>query len=95
MDWYVVEHGDVLNSPPYMSFSGAMVSSPARSRLENPELAKQDIWQRDVPQTLENSIVLDFSLREAKWAGGPVALDQLPAQMVIDYIRVYQLSAPQ
>ncbi|VGO20801.1 glycoside hydrolase family 16 protein [Pontiella sulfatireligans] len=92
LDWFIVEDGPVLNSPPYMSFSGATVHSPAHKSRVNREDGKEDVWRRDVPGDLENSLVLDFSLREADWAGGPILKEELPSRMVIDYIRVYQLS---
>ena len=88
-DWFIVEQGPVLDFPPYMSFKGGQVSPPVYSYVN--KLSQHDVWQREVPEHLENSLVLDFSLREVEWAGGPIDEEQLPSQMLIDYIRVYQL----
>lgn len=90
LEWYISEKGPVWQSPPYMVFQGGRVAPPVYLGRERP--SDNDAWQRPVPARLENSLVLDFSLREVNWAGGPIDKEQLPAYMLVDYIRVYQLN---
>lgn len=90
LEWYISEKGPVWQSPPYMVFQGGRVAPPVYLGLERP--SHYDAWQRSVPACLENSLILDFSLREASWAGGPIDKEQLPAYMLVDYIRVYEFN---
>jgi len=90
-DWFVVEDGAAWKSVPYMTFRGAMVHSADHVHWQRKESAEQDVWRRDVPKQLENSIILESHLRNAEWAGGPIDRTRLPGEMQIDYVRVYRL----
>ncbi len=47
-------------------------------------------WNRRVPR-MNHYFKLNFALRQAEWAGGPVNDDHLPARTLVDYIRVYNI----
>ena len=52
-------------------------------------------WERNVPAKMNAFIILNYALRNADWAGGPAVESQLPAEMLIDYVRVYRTTAEQ
>lgn len=85
--WFVVQDGPAWKTAPYLTFTGSAVRSAAQSHV----WAKDDVWQRPVPQRMENRIILSHSLRDAERAGGPIDVSQLPSEMLVDYIRIYQL----
>lgn len=85
MTWHLVQNGPAWKSPAYFSFSGGTVHNRTYGRA--PDLH----WERGVPEKLHAQININYALRNAGWAGGPVRDDQLPAEMVLDYVRVYHL----
>jgi beta-glucanase (GH16 family) len=93
MEWFVAEEGAAWETPPYLSYSGAKVRS-VDHMLPDKDEAEGDVWRREVPRVLENSLILNYSVRDGDWVGGPIRNDQLPARMEIDYIRVYRLPEP-
>ena len=44
------------------------------------------------PILLNQLLIINYAMRGATWAGGPIDHDQLPAEMFVDYIRVYQFN---
>lgn len=91
LEWFIAENSPPWESAPYLTYTGETVYSADHFHWEKGRNAQFDVWRRNVPAVLDNSLILNFELRDADWAGGPVQTNQLPAQMVIDYIRVYQL----
>ena len=87
MKWYVCQKESPWKAPPYMVFEGGTVQN-RRRYSKAPPLE----WQRQVPQNLGERIILNYDLRNEAWCGGPVRDKQLPAEMQIDYIRVYELT---
>ncbi len=87
--WFVVQDGPAWKTAPYLTFSGAAVRSAAQSQ----HWAKDDVWLREMPERMANRIILSHSLRDAERAGGPIDGSQLPSEMLVDYIRIYQLPA--
>ena len=85
MEWYLVQDGPAWKSKPYMSFSGGKVKNRTYGRA--PDL----YWERGVPRELNSQINLNYALRNAEWAGGPAEKVQLPAEMLVDYVRVYHV----
>jgi hypothetical protein len=86
MEWYLSESGSPWKTEPYPTFTGGDVHSRAHEQGKAPD----DCWQRQVPNPLNARIILNYALRDAAWAGGPPKEKQLPAEMLIDCIRVYQ-----
>jgi len=87
MKWFLVQDGPAWKSKPYMVFQGGEVKNRTYGR------APDIYWQRFVPKNLNSQINLNFALRTAEWAGGPVNHEHLPAEMLADYVRVYSLKA--
>ena len=50
-----------------------------------------DEWVREVPNPLKSTLIINYAMRGATWAGGQ-SIAQLPAEMLVDYIRVYQFN---
>ena len=48
-------------------------------------------WARQVLENFNAQFNLNYAIRNAKWAGGPVKDEQLPSKMYIDYVRVFKL----
>jgi|MDTG01.4.fsa_nt_gb hypothetical protein len=87
MGWFVCDNGYPLENKPYLIFKGGEVHSPAHSILR----AREDKWIREIPNPLQSSLIINYAMRSANWAGGPIDHEKLPAEMLVDYIRVYQL----
>ncbi|MFL2876773.1 MAG: hypothetical protein ACJZ86_02855 [Pontiellaceae bacterium] len=88
MNWFICNDGSPLENKPYLMFNGGLVESPSFSRWKS----KHDEWVRDVPNPLKSTLIINYAMRGATWAGGPIDHDQLPAEMLVDYIRVYQFN---
>jgi len=85
IEWYLRQNGPAWESKPYLVFRGGTVHN--RTYGKAPDIT----WQRFVPKDMHARIILNYALRTAVWAGGPPDDRQLPAEMVIDYLRVYRL----
>jgi hypothetical protein len=85
--WHISETGSSWKSPPYITFEGGTLHSDSYGKKKH---ANQDIWTRGVPITLNNTLIFSHALFDDNWSGR-IENDQLPAQMMIDYVRVYQL----
>ena len=88
MNWFICNDGSPLENKPYLTFNGGRVESPSFSRWKS----KNDEWVREVPNPLKSTLIINYAMRGATWAGGPIDHDQLPAEMFVDYIRVYQFN---
>jgi hypothetical protein len=86
MSWHIHEKKAPLDQRPYMIFEGGEVHSRAYLKGDAPK----DCWERDIPKKLSSNLIINYAMRDFEWAGGPINDAQLPAEMVIDYIRVYQ-----
>lgn len=86
MTWHLVQDGPAWKAPPYFRFTGGTVHNRTYGRA--PDLQ----WERGIPERLHAQININYALRNAEWAGGPVRDEQLPAEMILDYIRVYHLA---
>ena len=89
--WFISQNEPAYKSAAYLTFNGAMVKSRAANWDIN-EFAKNDVWRRDVPRSLNNYLVISSALRNAQWAGGPINDRQLPSEMLIDYVRIFRIS---
>jgi hypothetical protein len=90
LSWHIAQNGTAYNTPPYLEFKKQPVhSKPISSENKQPFLTVT----RAVPK-FDNYIILNYRLSEASWAGGPVDQGALPANMSVDYIRVYQKQSP-
>ncbi len=83
--WYLAQEGPAWKSEPYFQFSGGKVSNRTYGKVEDFE------WHREVPNNLHAQVNLNYALRNAKWAGGPVRDEQLPSKMYVDYVRFFKL----
>lgn len=88
MEWILAKDGPAWSAEPYAVFKGGTVVSRACQKGEAPS----DQWKRNVPSKLNERIILNFSLHSEEWSGGPIRDDQLPAEMLVDYVRVYELA---
>lgn len=85
MEWYLRQDGPAWKEQPYMVFKGGTVHNRTYGKAPDVE------WQRHVPKDLNARIILNYAFRTDTWAGGPANDAQLPSEMIVDYIRVYQL----
>jgi hypothetical protein len=83
--WYLTQDGPAWKTEPYFHFSGGKVKNRSYGKVKDFE------WEREVPQNLHAQVNLNYAMRNAKWAGGPVQDDQLPSKMYIDYVRFFNL----
>jgi hypothetical protein len=83
--WYLSQEGPAWKTEPYFQFSGGKVKNRTYGKVEDFE------WERQVPQNLHAQVNLNYAMRNAKWAGGPVQDEQLPSKMYVDYVRFYKL----
>jgi hypothetical protein len=83
--WYLTQEGPAWKTEPYFQFSGGKVKNRTYGKVEDFE------WERQVPQNLHAQVNLNYAMRNAKWAGGPVQDEQLPSKMYVDYVRFYKL----
>ena len=72
---------DLRKSEPYFQFSGGKVSNRSYGKVDDYE------WERQVPKNLHARVNLNYAIRNAAWAGGPVRDEQLPSEMYVDYVR--------
>ena len=84
--WYLAQDGPAWKSEPYFKFSGGKVHNRTYGKVEDFE------WTRKVPKNLNAQVNLNYAMRNAQWAGGPVRDKQLPSKMYVDYVRVFKLS---
>ena len=47
-------------------------------------------WERRF-QEFHAQVNLNYAMRNAAWAGGPVRDEQLPSEMYVDYVRFFRL----
>jgi len=83
--WYLTQDGPAWKTVPYFQFSGGKVKNRTYGKVKDFE------WERRVPQNLHAQVNLNYAMRNAKWAGGPVQDVQLPSKMYVDYIRFFHL----
>ena len=83
--WYITQEEPAWKTEPYFQFSGGKVKNRTYGKVEDFE------WERQVPQNLHAQVNLNYTMRNAKWAGGPVQDEQLPSKMYVDYVRFYKL----
>ena len=83
--WYLTQDGPAWKSDPYFHFSGGKVKNRTYGKVKDFE------WEREVPKNLHAQVNLNYAMRNAKWAGGPVQDDQLPSKMYVDYVRFFKL----
>ena len=83
--WYLAQDGPAWKSEPYFHFSGGKVHNRTYGKVEDFE------WEREVPKNLHAQVNVNYAMRNAAWAGGPVRDEQLPSKMYVDYVRFYNL----
>ena len=83
--WYLTQDGPAWKTEPYFQFSGGKVKNRTYGKVKDFE------WEREVPKNLHAQVILNYAMRNAKWAGGPVQDDQLPSKMYVDYVRFFHL----
>ena len=83
--WYLTQDGPAWKAEPYFHFSGGKVHNRTYGKVEDFE------WTRQVPKNLHAQVNLNYAMRNAAWAGGPVRDEQLPSKMYVDYVRFYNL----
>jgi len=83
--WYLAQDGPAWRSEPYFHFAGGKVKNRTYGKVQEFE------WVRKVPQNLHAQVNLNYAMRNAKWAGGPVQDSQLPSKMYVDYVRFFKL----
>jgi hypothetical protein len=83
--WYLSQDGPAWKSKPYFQFSGGKVANRSYGKVDDYE------WERRVPQNLHAQVNLNYAMRNAEWAGGPVKDEQLPSKMYVDYVRFFKL----
>ena len=84
--WYLAQDGPAWKSKPYLKFSGGKVSNRTYGKVDDFH------WERRVPENLHAQVNLNYAMRNAVWAGGPVRDEQLPSKMYVDYVRFFKLS---
>lgn len=87
LTWHITQNGSAYHTSPYMTYKEQTVTSRHKSNPPSLQVT------RPVPR-FNNYLVLNYHLRNAKWVGGPIDSNALPADMKIDYIRVYQKKQP-
>jgi len=85
MEWYLRQDGPAWKAKPHMVFKGGTVHNRTYGKAPDAQ------WERFISKSLNERIILNYALRNDAWAGGPANDEQLPSEMVVDYIRVYQL----
>ena len=70
----------------YFQFSGGKVHNRTYGKVDDFE------WYREVPKDLYAQVILNYAIRNAEWAGGPVKDEQLPSKMYVDYVRFFKLT---
>jgi hypothetical protein len=83
--WYLSQDGPAWKSKPYFKFSGGKVANRSYGKVDDFE------WERRVPKNLHAQVNLNYAMRNAEWAGGPVRDEQLPSKMYVDYVRFFKL----
>ena len=83
--WYLAQDGPAWKSKPYFQFSGGKVANRSYGKVDDYE------WKREVPKNLHAQVNLNYAMRNAEWAGGPVKDEQLPSKMYVDYVRFFKL----
>jgi hypothetical protein len=83
--WYLAQDGPAWKSKPYFQFSGGKVANRSYGKVDDYE------WEREVPKNLHAQVNLNYAMRNAEWAGGPVKDEQLPSKMYVDYVRFFKL----
>ena len=83
MKWYLVQNGPAWKSEPYLVFQGGTVHNRTYGQVPDVQ------WERYVPANMNARIILNYALRNAEWAGGPAEDSQMPSEMLVDYVRVY------
>ncbi len=83
--WYLAQNGPAWKSEPYFRFSGGKVRNRTYGKVNEFE------WRREVPKDLHAQVNLNYAMRNAGWAGGPVRDEQLPSRMYVDYLRAFRL----
>jgi len=87
MTWHLVQNGPAWKSDPYLVFKGGTVHNRTYGQVPDVQ------WKRNVPAKMNARIILNYALRNTDWAGGPAVDSQLPSEMLVDYVRVYDTSA--
>ncbi|MGI9459416.1 MAG: hypothetical protein ACR2NF_05410, partial [Pirellulales bacterium] len=87
MKWYLVQDGPAWKSNPYLVFKGGTVHNRTYGQVPDVQ------WKRNVPAKMNARIILNYALRNADWAGGPAENSQMPSEMLVDYVRVYDTTA--
>jgi hypothetical protein len=83
MMWHLVQNGPAWKSDPYLVFKGGTVHNRTYGQVPDVQ------WERNVPAKMNARIILNYALRNADWAGGPAEDNQMPSEMLVDYVRVY------
>jgi len=83
MAWHLVQNGPAWQSDPYLVFKGGTVHNRTYGQVPDVE------WERNIPEKMNARIILNYALRNADWAGGPAEDNQMPSEMLVDYVRVY------
>jgi len=83
--WYLAKDGPAWKSKPYLQFSGGKVKNRSYGKVADFE------WERQVPKNMYSQVNLNYAMRSATWAGGPVRDHQLPSKMYVDYVRFFHL----
>ncbi|EOD35004.1 hypothetical protein EMIHUDRAFT_228046 [Emiliania huxleyi CCMP1516] len=94
IEWFLAQDGPAWRSLPYRTFSGGTVRARGNHNCERYGghcNASHLEWQRDVPSNLDARVILEYTLRDPLWAGGPINNSDLPSEMLVDYIRFYDL----
>ena len=94
IEWFLAQNGPAWRSSPYRTFSGGTVRARGNHNCERYGghcNASHLEWQRDVPSNLDARVILEYTLRDPLWAGGPINNSDLPSEMLVDYIRFYDL----
>ena len=82
MKWYLVQNGPAWKSGHYHVQGGTVHN---RTYGQVPDVQ----WERYVPANMNARINANYALRNAEWAGGPAEDSQMPSEMLVDYVRVY------
>ena len=75
--WYLAQDGPAWKSEPYLKFSGGKVSNRTYGKVDDFH------WERRVPENLHAQVNLNYAMRNAAWAGGPVRDEQLPPKCML------------
>ena len=88
LTWHIVQDGSASNAPAYLTFKGAEVETRKLKENNNVPLKVH----RPVPK-INNYLILNYRVSNQAWLGGPIDEAKLPANLLVDYIRVYQPQA--